>query len=105
MPTLVCNACQQEFHLQTSGVVVIEFNYQGPYRIWAADEFICYGCGATVLGRFAEVPSKCAYEDGFQSYYTQVRDLPITRLCFESTAQRLAYEEQRAKEMYKVLNA
>lgn len=58
MPKLVCVQCEVELKPSVNGVVVVEMASFGPYKVWAADEWVCPGCGFKIAAGFADQPTR-----------------------------------------------
>ena len=58
MTKIVCVKCQTEYSsaLSDIGVVVVEMAGERVYKLWMADLARCPGCGAEVVGAFADNP-------------------------------------------------
>ena len=48
-----CAACHVELRPQKNDVHVIEYADIGPYKIWAADLWVCPHCGASIISGFS----------------------------------------------------
>jgi hypothetical protein len=84
MPKLVCVKCQIELRPSVNGVTVIEMASFGPYKVWAADEWECPGCGQKIISGFSNEPIR-------QDHYAD--DFP----------QWLEHEIERATKVSKVI--
>ena len=58
MPRPVCVECHQEMRVLKNGVPVVILDSDGyPYKIYAADMFICDDCTTRVLSGFSQKPN------------------------------------------------
>lgn len=70
---LVCPDCQSEYHVEKSGVLVIEMASFGPYKVWDADLLECYGCHKTIISGFGSEPLMEHYEPGFKDWLEDIK--------------------------------
>lgn len=60
-PSPVCATCQVSFRPIQNGVPVIEMASYGPYRLWAADVYVCPSCGRRIVTGWCNEPIHHTY--------------------------------------------
>jgi hypothetical protein len=75
MPKLVCCTCKTELRIKRNDVYCVDMfqNPPQPYQVFAADAWECPGCGAVILGGFADYPQVVHFEPGFQEFMDRIR--------------------------------
>lgn len=69
---IVCTNCQRLMTAQQA-VTAIEMSDFGPYKLWAADLYICKGCNNEAVAGFADR----AYAEHFQPHFAKALEVAI----------------------------
>lgn len=80
--TLVCPDCQIEMRPKTLGVPVESMATFGPYKLYAADLYVCPGCDKKVLTGFQNEPIAHHFEQDYNSIVSSYRrnaNRPVAR--------------------------
>ena len=72
----VCKKCEVEYQCSQNGVIVVDYNDNGPHVIHSADEFKCPSCQHVVIV-------------GFGDGYTRRGDTEVVSSMDEASAQLL----------------
>ena len=71
----VCSQCQIELRPHKNGVEVIDYNDNGPYELWFADEWACPKCGVKIVLGFGDGPAFSHFDPGFLAHIDRVRQV------------------------------
>lgn len=92
----VCVKCEIEYRCSRNGVEVVDFNANGEYAYWNADEFECPGCQTRIIVGFGDSPMARHFEEGFKEEVANIAP-DLRRNNYESAAERRAATEAVAQ--------